>query len=213
MDQQPQGKITLSPRRRPSAYGSKERETEAQTAMVAEIAEGRGRPFTSFRSPHNTPLRKKLNGRGPPPGNPMRWKRGCQGNAPGGAPDVIAGRAPRPPPPELRLRLRPHEKGLIGETSFPSSRSTNSSRLPSGGGTLAWQSRVRERGGAETPPRCQRVCKLGGGIRNAGLTAAAGRGRKRGHHWGQRTWTPPSTGVPRAPPLCTLAFPAASTFS
>lgn len=86
--------------------------------MVAEIAEGRGRLFTSFRSPHNTPLRKKLNGRGPPPGNPVRWKRGCQGNAPGGAPDVIAGRVPRPPPHELRLRLLPHGKGSLVEPPF-----------------------------------------------------------------------------------------------
>lgn len=133
----------------------------------------------------------------------MRWKRGCQGNAPGGAPDVIEGRASRPPPPELRPRLRPHGKGLIGETSFPSSRSTNSSRLPSGGGTLAWQSRMRERGGAGAPPHCPRVCKLGGGIRNAGLTAATGRGRKRGRHWGRRTWTPQHRRATSTPALHT----------
>lgn len=57
--------------------------------------------------PHNAPLRKKLNGRGRPPGNPTRWKRGCQGNAPRAAPDVTAGRAPCPPPPAPRPRPRP----------------------------------------------------------------------------------------------------------
>lgn len=86
--------------------------------MVAEIAEGRGRTFASFRSPHNTPLRKKLNGRGPTPGNPMRWKRSCQDNAPGEAPDVIAGRGPGPPPPELRRRLRPHAKVSLVKSPF-----------------------------------------------------------------------------------------------
>lgn len=38
--------------------------------MVAQITEGRGRPSASFRSPYNTPLRKRLNGRGAVPRKP-----------------------------------------------------------------------------------------------------------------------------------------------
>lgn len=66
------------------------------------------------------------------------------------------------------------------------------SRLPCGGGTSARQGRVRERRGAAAPPRCPRVCKLGGGRRSRGLTAEPGPGRKRGRPWGRRTWTPPA---------------------
>lgn len=38
--------------------------------MAAEITEGRVGPSLPSAPPHNTPLRKKLNGRGPPPRKP-----------------------------------------------------------------------------------------------------------------------------------------------
>lgn len=82
------------------------RETEAQTAKAAEIAPGRGRPFASFRPPQH-PIEEKAEWEGAAPGNSTRWKRGCQGSAPREAPDVTAGRAPRPPPPAPRSRLCP----------------------------------------------------------------------------------------------------------
>lgn len=83
------------------------------------------------------------------------------------------------------------------------------SRLPCGGGTSARQRRVRERRGAAAPPRCPRVCKLGGGRRSRGLPAEAGPGRKRGRPWGRRTWTPQHRHA-TCTALCTPAFPAAS---
>lgn len=86
--------------------------------MVAEITEGRGRHFASFRSPHNTSLKKRLNGRGPPPGNPMGRKRGCQGNAPGEAPYVIAGRVLVRPRLSFGPGSAPHGKVSLVKRPF-----------------------------------------------------------------------------------------------
>lgn len=150
-------------------------------------------------------MRKKLNGRGRPP----ETRRDGNAVARAARRERLRTSQRGGLPVRPRLRLGPGSSRLgeasLVEPPFALPDAPINSRLPCGGGT----SRVRELRGAAAPPRCPRVCKLGGGRRSRGLTAEAGPGREVRASLGA-SHVDPQHRHATCTALCTPAFPAAS---